>query len=664
MTKAFSVGTLLLCFGSYSLATRLPRTQGDYRKLLLLDVDSTLYHEADAGIESQIVANTHRFCQERLGMSKAQADDLFQMYGSTIEGLKRTLWQDLDAETTGKLLSLFYQEVYQDIDMSSLLNFSRQPVQGSTGYSHSEQELRLIRQLLKACPYPVAVASNSPSWHVEKVLKCLGLYGLSFEKILTPDSIKIEREQYPTKHQAKNFFEEKWMKSFHDIAFFDDSRSNLGRVTTEWRNVEPFHVGHNEHSLSDALFQNLGLVDADFEFDAAKYLECKNRVDSKSIQADTWNLAISQIQDRMHRQGNLSIVDIGAGRLNILSLLIQGEPSRGLNPLVTQPGADNSIEYIAYEANAELLPACQAHLQSLGFRLIECPSGDEFIYSKSNWNVRLLIRDFDDKQGADSRDAPPDWIIGCCFADLLDPGVMVPSLLRSFGLLESSSRSTLIYFPITFTGQTQFLPPSPFEDQDSSSQLIPSDTYAFQIYSRELSMTQGHNIDSFLLEEVMLDFGATLVSKGASNWNIDPATDQYLADTMMFFFGRTAGPSLMHQGLDAAAWIRRAKLKRPRILVSNIDFLFEVGSLHAKDASDSAKADKEKEGQEISHLEQIEFVAPEDVTTVRKAIPELGPNEVLSKLPLGTERRSNVQFDNYQKTHICFFPSRVGLFPD
>ena len=626
MTKSMGRNLLLLLFCRFSLGTRLPTATLDPRTLYLLDVDSTLYRETDAGIEAQVVSNTHQYCKEKLGLSMEQADDLFRRYGSTIEGIRQTMWQHIDSESQKKNLKRFYQEVYRDIDMSSLLP-SGESVHKSTGYSHHEQEQSLIHQLLKGCPHPLAIASNSPSWHVQKVLRCMGLGGLTFDQILTPDS--SESGQYPTKHQAKDFFDEDWTASFDCIKFFDDSLSNLDRVCTELENIEPIHIKHKKGSLSEALLRNLGLVDTNFEFDTVKYLECKNRVDSHSIHVPTWNLLISHLRDRIERQGSLIIVDLGAGRLNILSMLLHEESSSGLNALFGHPKQDVSVQYIAYESNPELLSACQEQLRSLGFSLINCPSEGEYIYSKCNWNVRLLMRAFDGDCKGDTQGTSPDLIVGCCFADLMHPRVLVSSLLRSFGLLESTSRSTLVYFPITFSGQTQFLPPSPFEHNDSTKRPIPSDTYAFQTYSRALSENLHHNLDTFLLEEVMADFGGRLLSKGASSWDIDPTTDVYLADTMMYFFGRTAGPSLLQQGLDAPAWIRRARKNRPRIHVSNIDFLYIVESTLHNDAK--VGIGRDSDGHERSYLEQIQFLAPDIVTSVRKPIPDLKPCEVLSK---------------------------------
>ena len=95
----------------------------------------------------------------------------------------------------------------------------------------------------------------------------------------------------------------------------------------------------------------------------------------------------------------------------------------------------------------------------------------------------------------------------------------------------SFNKPTLIYFPITFCGITQFLPPKPFQQQQQQqTQLskqcddengndkkdhymrtkrnktirpIPSDTAAFNCYSKALSDVFGHNLDYLLLKDVL-----------------------------------------------------------------------------------------------------------------------------------------------------------------
>jgi phosphoserine phosphatase len=620
--------------------------------LIFLDVDNTLYSEADAGIEAQIVKNTHSFCRTELGITASEADGLFHEYGSTVEGLRRTLWQAYDADRLQESLRSFYEKVYQNIDMSRLLLTSDIAPIGSTGYSHAQQERRLVCQLLKACPDPIAFASNSPSWHVQKVLRCMGLDNMDFEEMLTPDRLA----DYPTKHEPIAFFagSSTLERQNGKILFFDDSLNNLNRVSAFLENVEPIHVKAPGNTLGDALLRHLGLVSPEYVFDAVEYLESKNIVDSQSIHPEIWNQVISHLRNSIQKEGSINVVDVGAGRLHILSLLLLGETSRGLNALFGHPKKDLSVYYTAYESNEKLLPACQDQLQSLGFHLVERVSEKEFVYSKENWSVRLILANFDE---ADAGNTSPDLIVGCCFADLIDPSILVPSLLRSFQLLEErmSSKETLIYFPITFAGATQFFPPRPFEPSpESSSRAIPADTTAFQLYSKALSENMGHNLDPFLLKQVMEGYGASFVAKGQSDWKIDHSDVPYLFDTMLYFFGTTAGPPLLEAGVDAARWIQRARRNRPTIQVSNVDLLFQIGGRLRKnsDACDPVSNSSQ------STMHEIQFTAPGSVTTIQKDIPEIGPDEVLGKGARPLFVTSN--FETYVSRVLCVKPiSRI-----
>ena len=143
---------------------------------LVLDVDNTLYKEEHARIERQIVQNTHSYCHKHFGMSKEKADDLFRKYGSTVEGLKHTLWKDLPSDKRQRELTAFYREVWhpQQIDVSNAIPTSKGS-SSSTGYSHGGDGVlhRLFRSITPDSS--VYLASNSPSWHVDRVLQALGL---------------------------------------------------------------------------------------------------------------------------------------------------------------------------------------------------------------------------------------------------------------------------------------------------------------------------------------------------------------------------------------------------------------------------------------------------------------------------------------------------------
>jgi phosphoglycolate phosphatase-like HAD superfamily hydrolase len=580
------------------------------RTLIMLDVDNTLYEEGEVGIESQIVGKTHTYCEEVLDLSADQADELYRKYGSTVEGLKEEIWKDLSEEKLKSKLDAFYRQVYKGIDMSKLLSVDL-PGESSTGYSHAKDQ-KLLRRLLSACPFPICLASNSPSWHVEKVVEVMGLTKpLCRAHRFTPD----QHSSFPTKNTPQTFFStssstDLQFHNYDNLLLFDDSCHNLERVCGTFSNAEGIHIS-SENSLADALLIAFGLVDPAFEFNQVKYLQSKNLVDRKAMDSETWNKVIHEIEEIQGREkGPIRIVDVGAGLLSMLDLFLHGDEELNFKPL-----ANCRIDYVAYESNRALYERCHELLLSWGFSLKQTVSADEFIYYKKDVELRFILKDFSSSK---ARPEPPHLIVGCCFADLLHPNQLVPSLIRTFRLLETDN--TLLYFPITFCGTTQFLPPLPFHTNDKSPS-IPSDTLAFRLYSKALTETLGHNLNPLLLQQTMENFGMSLIAKSSADWKINPEESPYLFDTMMYFFGTAGGPQLMEEGWDATGWISRSKQRRPKIQVSNVDLLFRTGKI---------TPETEQAQHSQNSIEEILFTDPGKVSTSEKPIPELGPSQVLS----------------------------------
>jgi FMN phosphatase YigB (HAD superfamily) len=575
--------------------------------LIMLDVDNTLYEEVQVGIESQIVQNTHSYCEQVLNLSADQADEMYRKYGSTVEGLKEELWKDLSEEDLKSQLDAFYRQVYKGIDMSKLLLVDL-PGESSTGYSHANDQ-KLLCRLLSTCPLPICLASNSPSWHVEKVLEVMGLAKpLRRAHRFTPD----RHSSFPTKNTPQAFFSstDLHFPNYDNLLFFDDSQYNLERVCGMFTNAEGIHIS-SKNSLVDALLRTLGLVDPAFEFNQVKYLESKNLVDRKAMDSETWNRVIREMKDIQETEdGPIRIVDVGAGLLSMLDLFLHGDRDLDFMPL-----KGCRIDYVAYESNRDLYEKCHELLLSWGFKLQHTDSTEEFIYSKKNVELRFVVKDFGSSEALSE---PPQLIVGCCFADLLDPNQLVPSLMRTFRLLETDN--TLLYFPITFCGTTQFLPPLPF---DQNGELpIPSDTLAFRLYSKALTETLAHNLNPLRLQQTMENFGMRLLAKSGADWKIDPKESPYLFDTMMYFFGTAGGPQLMEEGWDGPGWIARSKQRRPKIQVSNVDLLFRAGKSSVNGVEQS------QDSQDT--IQEILFTDPGKVATLEKPIPDLGPNQVLS----------------------------------
>jgi len=144
--------------------------------VIVLDVDGTLYG-AESGIEQQIVANIYRFALSCCELTPEECDALHRRHGSTIAGLKS------EKKISKDLEDRFYREVYGAIDYSRLLGAAAEG--DASGYKHSCS----VRELLLRSGVRVAIASNSPSWHVHRVLRALGLSRVPWCAILTPDLV-------------------------------------------------------------------------------------------------------------------------------------------------------------------------------------------------------------------------------------------------------------------------------------------------------------------------------------------------------------------------------------------------------------------------------------------------------------------------------------------
>ncbi len=541
---------------------------------IILDVDNTLYCEdtiqrlAGIGIEEQIINNTHIFCQEHFKLSPQQADDLYHKYGTTIEGIRQEYPLRKD------LLDLFYHQVYDSIDFTCLLVANKRKTHtDETGYSHAGDSLSSLRSFLSNIPYPLYLASNSPSWHVVNILKALGLSRVPWKGMLTPDTITHNDISLPFPTKAHpNIYYKSVLSQYDNCILVDDSLHNVKRAQT-MTNMTAIHVNHNTTTLEQALNIAMGHTDPDYTLSDARYLQAKNLVDAQSIHAPTYEQVAKHV--KVSSDGILRVVDVGAGLLSMLSLILKGQQDKKplLKLMKQQQQQVKGMEYYAYEPNESLWNACREKLQQLGFSL-QHETKSQLVYHCSNPNTTVYLKMMDYTLVEDAKDVTPNLIVGCCFADLMDPNVLVESLLRF-----TTNSSTLAYFPITFAGITQFLPPQPFGTTTALTQrrVIPSDTTAFFLYSDALTRTHGHNLDPNQLVSAMKNHGATLLHSGPSNWKICPTKNEYLWNTMLYFFGTVGAFELMKRGYDSVGWIHRARQGRPSMEVSNVDLLFRLG---------------------------------------------------------------------------------------
>jgi threonine dehydrogenase-like Zn-dependent dehydrogenase/FMN phosphatase YigB (HAD superfamily) len=625
-------------------------------RLLILDVDNTLYSESQAirtsgrGIEEQIIANTYKFCQG-LNVSRDEADALFQKYGSTIEGLRQTLWSALEPEEMERFMKAYYDQVWQDdfdytgITTSSTTHSSNNIEIGpASGYSHVPSVP--LHKLLRACPFPICFASNSPTRHVQHVKEALGLCHITAE-IVTPDTPRNSNNNndddnndnsqdpllpsFPTKANPVAFFKDLFRKHPTRRILLDDSKLNLEKAC--WHGVEGIHVESGR--IDEALAKAMGYVDREFVFSEVDYLKDKNVVDAKSIDRGTWEKLAQEIE--IGEDGILRIADLGSGLFFMLEMILNGkEDKASLVSLV--PGVAR-IEYHAYETNLGLFQASLDKLYELGFAQTprDPPKrGDTqvFFHAERDLVVHLHWNDYrkEEKRGDDDT---PHAIVGCCFADLIEPSALVQSLKCYVG--KKNGPSPLVYFPITFAGTTQFLHSQPYGK--STRGWIPSDTHVFRSYALSLRHDQGHNLDPRQLVDAFERHGGELLMQAKSRWNINKETTPYFWKSMQYFFGMVAAPKLMVEGWDSIGWIQRSEAAQDSILVGNVDLLFRL------DATFSDESVNDDATSSVVDVEQIQFTGPYFVETVKKRIDvsnALKPDQVLiqticSLISSGTE---------------------------
>ena len=638
MVSIFTIGTLLATFILVAANKGSLQHAGSGSKptsVLILDVDNTLYNEEEARVEQQIVQNTHAFVKKHFGMSRERADNLFREHGSTIEGLRENpMWDEKGSQpevsnefsTVQEMMCSFYDEVYSNIDLSGLLVCPKTVnSEESTGYTHGKQRsvAELLYKISKYCP--IWLASNSSRRHVERVVCTLGLAGVPFAGILTPDS-NCHEHAYPTKKLREFWTPLKEAYQCSDVdgdgatKFFlvEDSLHNLEKAREV--GMDGFFVDHSdgakvlELGLEDFLKWERGHDVESSEnvyiFSGVEYLKSKNVVDDESMNKDIWNRLKDEIAQLSPSDGALRVVDVGAGLLNMFKKVVGEDGLFGENI--------SKIHYYAYESNKELLAEGKANLQRMG--MIADPK-DECLFRgvALDGEIELMLHlkpmDFTE----DSMDEHVDVLIGCCFADLFDPNILTKALHRFLktGQVRRGRKPTLLYFPITFAGTTCFYPASPFE-----SPAVPSDTFAFRAYSASLTKRLGHNLNPLKIIDALSGYGGELIEKGPSNWNIEVTKHPYLWDTMLHFFQSSAVPELLGQW-NASGWIDRSKSKRADIFVSNVDILLrlDAGRILVQ-GGDNVKGEKGVRNE----VEEIEFVSPRNVRK-KKIVLDIEDND-------------------------------------
>ena len=242
--------------------------------------------------------------------------------------------------------------------------------------------------------------------------------------MLTPDLVTHDETlAFPTKAHPSIYYKD--ILQHHDeCILLDDSMHNVQRANDI--GMQAIHVNHDNTTLEQALSMAIGHLDSDYALSDVSYLKAKNVVDAQSIHAPTWDQVAANLHVVLAPNDILRVADVGAGVLSMLSLLLKGQhDKKALLQMIKVKG----VEYFAYEPNKSLLEACRENLKRLGFQL-QTESEHELIYHRSNQNVTVHLRMMDFTNDDRCNEVQPNLIVGCCFADLMDPHELVESLLR------------------------------------------------------------------------------------------------------------------------------------------------------------------------------------------------------------------------------------------
>ena len=614
LLPCFFFSTLLFALGGGNgvhLSANIATTQrGDIKEdkipVLILDVDGTLYDD-DCEIETQIKVNCHQWATSHFGLSPEESDHLHRQYGSTICGVVSK-----NGETTSRHATVlnYYNEVYPNLDMSKLLKYSSSlsstwsastSEPSITGYNIAHgKSLRGLKNL--KCP--IVIASNSPIFHVKRVLSRLGLASLPVAAYFTP-----ERRGGITKAESEfwNPIFDMFPKDKYECTLLDDNGLNIQVVSSLGMNgiqITP------SCSFSEAIAKFLGSLphptrkeegDA-FHFDEVEYLISKNRVDEESFNKEVYSKLKKTLLDHLRKKRKspdiATVIDLGAGLLSMLPRIASICMATEMKSL--------HMKYVAFESNKKLLPRTLEIMKGRGFKVIEeekrtSVNGDgegegrksQIVTFEGQMNsitvtVHLVLCDFmshealhilDGFIGKRTEGRSVDLVVGCCLADLVPPDALTSQVIEMCG-----DHGGLLYLPITFAGKTR-LERSLSVDNKIDDE---NDKTMFSLYHRHLE-TMGHHLSAQKLIRELKSSGYTLMSDEidgdsngcSSDWVIDFQRHPYMWHSMLRFLAVAVSLDAV-SSLDVRQWFTKTFYNtntmntKPSFIASNIDILAEI----------------------------------------------------------------------------------------
>lgn len=626
------------------------------KSTLVLDVDGTLY-DKDCEIEQQVRNNYETFARDTLCVDKEACKILRRKFGTTIRGL--SILRNSKSVFRG-----FYETVYPGVNMEKLRKYSTQSTQAN-GYRLSRTALAHDALFKISERFPILVASNAPTFHVQRVLARIGLAGLQVNEYFTPDALN-----FTTKHDVAfwHALKEKYPPERHHCLLIDDNQEVL--QLAESMGIPGLKVSA-DRGLSECLvefilnirYSNCKLM-REFRFDDNKYLSAKNEIDFTSVNKDALKQLLKALERRRTCDSSLIILDLGSGHLNMLSILVEHCKHMHVIPA--------SVHYIAAESNQKVLPYAYRSLTQLG--LIEKKRTEELVRRFTgeiegiSMTVDVCEIDYMSAEAVDvlrsrilptSHAAPPtppagfDLIVGACMADLHNPKQLLHQVIEL-----ASDAGGLLYLPLTFNGSTALslggsadldslkLPalyrwPTVGENEEGGSDSVELVINKYHAHLQSL----GHSLSTQSLLQQLQNHGCKLVCEPlASNWNISKQQHPYLWCSLLHFImqGTTFDFVETH---DIRTWWSEVLDCSNRgtlaIEVENIDILAELPKIEMKIGQDCSSpppvllpcraptAVPERGHVNTKRLRHsVVFTAAREISVVEEAIPTLGPLDV------------------------------------
>ncbi|CAE7207669.1 L-threonine 3-dehydrogenase [Symbiodinium microadriaticum] len=531
---------------------------------MILDMDGVLYKNAE--VENEIVKRLGK-ATEKLGLGPDAHQELFRSHGSTLRGLLS------EGHLSGEAIAAFYSSVYDGVDLQAI-----QP----------DPLLALQLKSLRAHGVSLWLATNSPRSFVDRVLEALGLES-DLLHIICPSP----ENHWINKPDAR-FFE---MLPRARAKFFDDSLGHVRAAVAS--GLLSAHVRRSDDIMmlvADALM----VVPASWRLSKSHYLQAKEVADLRALSASVRAQLATELAGYAGQQ--ISILDLGAGTLSMLSVILQALP-KGCQ-----------VKYTALDRDEELLK--QAAAERLESQFAATPHGVlPNTWQLPNCQVTVTLQAGD---AVNSLETMPQQtlIVGCSILDLVDVQALS-------GALRQHQAGALLYFPIHYAGVTLLESP-----RHGDMELLTAD------YNRSLECRgQVTNVTNFY------DSLGETIAKGPSSWLLDSKACPALFKQLVSFMAVNALGFHGHAAVgEAVAALQRSAgpgdLAEDVVLkVENVDYLGRVpGSLRAAPRRRLA----------------VEFAAPGEARLVEETFGQPGEGEVLvqasySAISAGTERRMLMQ---------------------